>query len=139
MTYTELKNLVTLRLLTFGYTVTEADAPLLTYISEKAAEYVCGFCNFSVCPDDIPPELRYITADLAAGGFLRHKLTFAPGSLSGLNLDAAVKQITAGDTTTVFAVGDASMTDEQRLYAFIDSLTDGARRGLLNFRRVKWW
>ncbi len=138
MTTTELNELVTMRLLTFGYTVQTGDQALLGYLIGKATEYVCNFCNFAKNPDDIPEALKYATADLAAGEFLQHKMTFSPESLTGINLDAAVKQITTGDATTVFAIGDGSQTDEQRLAAFINALLEVSKHELYNHRKVKW-
>lgn len=138
MTIEELNSLVEMRLLTFGYTVTEADQKILTYVTGRAAQYVCTFCNFPRCPDDIPSSLQYVTADYAVGDFLQHKKTFAPDDLTNLNLDLAVKQITTGDTTTVFATGEGSQTDEQKLNSFISYLMTYGKHELHPHRRVKW-
>lgn len=138
MTQTELNTLVTMRLLTFGYTVKTADEQLLSYLIGKTTEYVCNFCNFRNNPEDIPEALKYIVADMAAGEFLQQKKTFAPNDLTGLNLDAAVKQVTTGDTTTVFGTGEGSQTDEQRLDAFIRYLLSYGKHELYNHRKVKW-
>ena len=122
MTIEELNSLVEMRLLTLGYPVTEADQKILSHVTGHAAQYVCTFCNFPRCPDDIPGSLRYVTVDYAVGNFLQHKKTFAPDDLTNLNLDVVVKQITTGDTTTVFATGEGSQTDEQKLNSFISYL-----------------
>lgn len=138
MTMTELTELVNMRLMTFGYTVTEADQKTLTYVTGHAAQYVCNFCNFKNCPDDIPSSLQYVTADYAVGEFLQHKKTFAPADLSNLNLDLAIKQIQTGDTTTVFATGEGSQTDEQKLNSFINYLMTYGKHELYSHRKVKW-
>lgn len=138
MTTSELTELLTMRLLTFGYEVQESDQQILSYLLGKTTEYVCNFCNFKNIPDDIPAALKYIVTDMAAGDFLQHKKTFSPGDLTGLNLDAAVKQVTTGDTTTVFGTGESSLTDEQRLSAFINYLLTYGKHELYNHRKVKW-
>lgn len=138
MTMADLTELVEMRLLTFGYTPTEADRLILGYVAGRAAQYVCTFCNFPRCPDDIPDSLRHVTADHAVGEFLRYKKVFAPGDLSDLKLDLAVKQITTGDTTTVFATGDGSQTDEQKLDSLISYLVAYGKHELYSHRRVKW-
>lgn len=138
MTIEELSSLVEMRLLSFGYTVTEADQKILTYVTGQAAQYVCTFCNFPRCPEDIPSGLQYVTADYAAGDFLQHKKTFAPDELMNLDLDFAVKQISTGDTTTSFATGEGSETDEQKLNSFISYLKSYGKAQLTRFRRVKW-
>lgn len=138
MTIEELNRLVEMRLLTLSYPVTEADQKILSYVTGHAAQYVCTFCNFPSCPDDIPGSLRYVTVDYAVGNFLQHKKTFAPNDLTNLNLDFAVKQITTGDTTTVFATGEGSQTDEQKLNSFISYLMTYGKQELNSHRRVKW-
>ena len=85
----------------------------------------------------IPAGLEHVAVDMAAGEVLQAKKTFAPDSLSGLDLDYAVKQIQQGDTNTVFATGEGSLTAEQRLDAFIRSLLSGEKE-ILHYRRLKW-
>lgn len=138
MTIEELNSLAEMRLLTCGYTVAESDRKSLDYVIDHATQYVCTFCNFRRCPDDIPNSLRYVVADYAVGEFLQYKKTFAPDDLTGLNLDLAVKQITTGDTTTVFATGDGSQTDEQKLNMFITYLMTYGKHDLYSRRRIKW-
>ena len=93
MTIEELNSLVEMRLLTLGYPVTEADQKILSHVTGHAAQYVCTFCNFPRCPDDIPGSLRYVTVDYAVGNFLQHKKTFAPDDLTNLNLDLSLIHI----------------------------------------------
>ena len=138
MTLTELTETVTMRLATFGYTVKTTDESAMTYVVGHAAQYVCNYCNFKTCPDDIPAALKYVTADYAVGEFLQQKKTFAPADLSNLNLDLAIKQITTGDTTTAFATGDGSQTDEQKLNTIISYLMTYGKHDLNSNRKVKW-
>lgn len=138
MTMTELKELVGMRLMSFGYTAADADQKILDYVTGRAAQYVCTYCNFKRCPEDIPDSLRYVVADHAAGEFLQHKATFAPDDLKGFNLDVAIKQIVTGDTTTTFAIGEGSQTDEQKLNAFIGYLLTYGKHEMNSHRVVKW-
>ena len=138
MVLEDLIRLIGLRLQMFGYTVTEEDKSTIEYQAEKAAQYVCNYCNFKKCPDDIPGALKFVTVDYAIGEFLEHKKTFAPNALSMLNLDIAVKQIKAGDMDTTFAVGEGSKTHEQRLDAFINYLKSYGKTELMRHRRIKW-
>lgn len=125
---------VTARLASFGYTVTEADAFSLNFCMEKVRSTIKNEVN----QPDIPEGLEYFAVDMACGEFLNAKLTFAPDDLSGLDLDAAVKQIVDGDTTTVFAVGEGSQTPEQRLNSFINYLLSYGKEQYSCFRRLRW-
>jgi hypothetical protein len=138
MVMTEITAIISMRLTTFGYSAAEADQSALDYVAEHAAQYVCNYCHFRRCPDDIPNSLRYVVADYAIGEFLQYKKTFAPSDLANLNLSYAVKQIQTGDTTTVFATGDGSQTDEQRLDSFITYLMTYGKSEMYSVRRPLW-
>ena len=125
---------VTARLASFGYTVQDTDAFSLNFCMEKVRSTIKNEVNWK----DIPEGLEHFAVDMACGEFLNAKLTFAPGDLSGLDLDAAVKQITDGDTTTVFAIGDGSETPEQRLNSFINYLLSYGKEQYSCFRRLRW-
>lgn len=125
---------VTARLASFGYTVTESDAFALDFCMEKVRSTIKNEVNWN----DIPEGLEHFAVDMACGEFLNAKLTFAPDDLSGLDLDTVVKQITDGDTTTVFAVGDGSATPEQRLTSFINYLLSYGKEQYSCFRRLRW-
>lgn len=135
MTMESLKEIVTMRLMTFGYTVTEKDQLILKFVTGEAAQYVCNFCNFKTCPDDVPSSLQYVTADRAVGAFLQHKKTFEPADLS-IDLDMVVKQIQTGDTNTVFS--DGSKTTEQRLDELVQYLMNYGKQQMYSHRKVKW-
>jgi len=53
-------------------------------------------------------------------------------------LDAAIKQIQEGDTNTVFAIGEGSLTPEQRLNGLIDYLINGRSDELYRYRKLVW-
>lgn len=88
--------------------------------------------------NDVPEGLEHIAVDMAVGEFLLSKKTFAPDDLTGFDLEYAVKQIQAGDTNTVFATGEGSMTPEQRLTSFINYLLSYGKAEFNSFRRIRW-
>ena len=122
------------RLQSLGYEVKADDIAALTFCVEKVRSTVKNETNWQ----DVPEGLEHIAIDMACGEFLNAKKTFAPDDLENLDLDQAVKQIQTGDTNTVFAVGDGSQTDEQRLVAFINYLLNYGRSEFNSFRRIRW-
>lgn len=122
------------RLQSLGYEVKVEDDFALTFCVEKVRSTVKNEINWQ----DVPEGLEHIAIDMACGEFLNAKKTFAPDDLESLDLDQAVKQIQTGDTNTVFAVGDGSQTDEQRLVAFINYLLNYGRSEFNSFRRIRW-
>ena len=121
------------RLQAFGYVVREGDGFSLAFCVEKVRGSIKNKTHLS----SVPADLEAVAVDMAAGEFLLAKKTFFPDSLEGLDLSMAVKQIQAGDTNTVFATGEGSLTAEQRLDAFISRLL--SREGeILHYRRLKW-
>lgn len=126
---------VTARLKSFGYEVKTDDEFALTLCVEKVRNTITNETN----QFDVPNELEHVAVDMVAGEFLLMKKTFAPDSLTILDLDYAVKQIQTGDTNTVFAVGSGgSMTPEQRLNAFINYLLTYGKAEFSAFRRFRW-
>ncbi len=121
------------RLTAFGYETGEGDDFSLSFCVEK----VRGSIRNGTHLDIVPAGLEAAAVDMAAGEFLQAKKTFAPDSLTGLDLGAAVKQIQAGDTNTVFATGEGSLTAEQRLDIFIRHL-QARESEILHYRRLKW-
>ena len=122
------------RLQSLGYEPQEGDKPLLTFALQKVESTIKNDCNVA----EIPEGLRRIAVDMAVGEFLQAKKAFAPESLAGLDLEAAVKEIRAGDTTVSFATGEGSSTPEQRLNALISWLLTYGRSQLSCYRRIRW-
>lgn len=122
------------RLESLGYEVREADSASLAFCVEKVRSTIKNEINWQ----DVPEGLIHIAIDMACGEFLKGLMTFAPDALSGFDLDAAVKRIQTGDTTTEFAVGDGSQTDEQRLTAFVNYLLNYGKDEFNSFRRLRW-
>ena len=122
------------RLVSFGYTLLDGDEAILAFSIQKAENTIKNDCNVSSIPDG----LANIAIDMAVGEFLTAKKTFSPESIAGLDLDFAVKQIQAGDTNTVFATGEASLTPEQRLNHFLNYLLTYGREEFACYRRLRW-
>ena len=122
------------RLESLGYEVREADSASLAFCVEKVRSTIKNEINWQ----DVPEGLVHIAIDMACGEFLKGLMTFAPDALSGFDLDAAVKRSQTGDTTSEFAVGDGSQTDEQRLTAFVNYLLNYGKDEFNSFRRLRW-
>lgn len=122
------------RLKSFGYEVKESDEFSLTFCVEKVRNTIKNDTNQS----EVPEGLEHIAVDMTVGEFLLAKKTFAPDDLANFDLTYAVKQIQTGDTNTVFATGDSSLTPEQRLTTFINYLLSYGRAEFSAYRRLKW-
>lgn len=122
------------RLKSFGYEVKESDEFALTFCVEKVRSTIKNEINWQ----EVPEGLEHIAVDMAVADFLLSKKTFAPNDLVGFDLDYAVKQIQTGDTNTVFATGEGSLTPEQRLTTFINYLLSYGKAEFNSFRRIRW-
>lgn len=126
-------NTVKERLRSFGYEAGEEDNFSLAYCIDKVKNRI----KSRIHQNSVPAELEHVALDMVVGEFLLAKKTFSPDSLSGMDLGVAVKQIQEGDTNTVFATGEGSLTAEQRLDVFISHLLSGENE-ILHYRRLKW-
>ena len=122
------------RLVSFGYAVKDGDEVILTFSIQKVENTIKNDCNVSYVPDG----LMNVAIDMAIGEFLTAKKTFSPDDIAGLDLNFAVKQIQEGDTNTVFATGDGSLTPEQRLNIFLNYLLTHGRGEFSSYRRIRW-
>lgn len=122
------------RLKSFGYELQEGDEIALPFVIQKVENTIKNDCNTSFIPDG----LVNIAVDMTIGEFLTTKKTFSPDSIAGLDLDMAVKQIQTGDTNTVFATGEGSLTAEQRLNAFLNYLLTYGRDEFSCYRKIRW-
>ncbi len=122
------------RLKSFGYEPVEGDEFALSFSIQKVENTIKNDCN----TPSIPEGLLNIAVDMAIGEFLTVKKTFSPESITGLDLDVAVKQIQMGDTNTVFATGEGSLTAEQRLNAFLNYLLTYGKEEFSCYRKIRW-
>lgn len=115
----------------FGVTWVVGD-PLLDILLQNVQQRILNKTNQSV----IPEGLESVAVYMAVGEYLNMKKTV--GQLTGFDLDAAIKQIQEGDTNTVFAIGEGSLTPEQRLNGLIDYLINGRSDELYSYRKLVW-
>lgn len=104
--------------------------PLIPYLLGSVCERVCNGIN----RPEIPDGLRHV----AAGEYLAFCKNAGRLDMDGLDLDAAVKQLTEGDTSTTYAVGEGSLTPEQRLEALIGRLCRDRTAEFLRYRKFVW-
>lgn len=122
------------RLEGFGYKLKAGDKAVLKFAVEKVTNTIKNECNVSA----VPEGMMNIAVDMAAGEFLGTKKAFSPADIAGLDLEPAVKQIQVGDTSTVFAVGEGSLTPEQRFDLFVEHLLNYGRGELACYRKIRW-
>ena len=122
------------RLESFGYVLKDGDEVILNFSIQKVENTIKNDCNISSIPDG----LTNVAVDMAIAEFLTAKKTFSPDDIAGLDLGFAVKQIQEGDTNTVFAIGEGTLTPEQRLTAFLNYLLTRGRDEFSCYRRLRW-
>ena len=115
-----LKEKVRQRLKSFGYKFKDGDEAILEFCIQKIEWSIKNDCNIAV----IPEGLIFIAIDMAAGEFFKAKKTFAPGDITNLDLDMAVKQIQTGDTNVVDS--------------FINYLLTYGRGEFSCYRKIRW-
>ncbi len=126
--------LVRERLEAFGYLFKKNDEGLLWASVSRAKNTVRNNCGLG----EVPEELLDTAVDMAAGEFLAAKKVISPKDIECVDLNAAVKRIEVGDTNTIFAVGEGSLTDEQRFDRFVEYLMNYGKNQFNCFRRLKW-
>ena len=123
---------VTARLEALGYKVVEADSAALQYNIAKAETYL----KFSTNRLEVPEDLLYVWADMAAGLFLTDKK--ASGGLADTyDFDAPAKSISEGDTSVTFALADNGSFEEQ-FDAMLDKMVHPDEELIAAFRRLVW-
>lgn len=120
------------RLESFGYTVVESDAWAIAFAIMKVENHIKNSCNTALIPDG----LTIIAVDMVCGEFLFAKKQ--SGTLIGFDLEAAVKQVQAGDTNVTFALGDGSYSPEQRLDSLLSFLMSRGEGDFTCYRKIKW-
>lgn len=123
------------RLGSLGYTVTEADAFALGFVSDKVEKKViddCGIYDPIEQKLKIPDELHEVTVDMAAGEFLMTKKNI--GQLEGFDVDGAIKTISEGDTSVTYQ----GQTAEQKFDTLVGFLMASGQSRLIDHRKIKW-
>lgn len=123
------------RLISFGYTPSEADSWMITFCMEKVENHIKNSCNIS----EIPDGLKEIKIDRICGEFLfSKKQTNQLNADNGFDVEMAIKQVQAGDTNVTFAVGEGSETLETKLNALISYLMNFGEGDFVCYRQIKW-
>ncbi len=120
------------RLESLGYTVQDADSWMICFTAQKVENHIKSSCNTTLIPDD----LYQAVVDEVCGEFLFSKKQ--SGQLTGFDVSAAVKQVQTGDTNITFAIGQGSMTPEQRLDSLIAYLRTRGEGDFVCYRKIKW-
>jgi hypothetical protein len=119
------------RLASFGYTVTEADSWVLTFVIEKVENHIKNSCNIS----SIPEGLHQMAVDMVVGEFLMGKKASGQLDESEIMNSEAVTSIKLGDTQVNF--GD-DRTASQQLDSLIAFLMKGYEADLASYRKMAW-
>lgn len=106
--------------------------PLLDMIVQNTAYRVLNETNTTL---PMTEELESVAVYLAVGEYLKCKKVC--GQLGGIALTPEVKRLKEGDTDTQYAIGEGSLTPEQRLDHLIDWFQKRSRE-LYKFRRLVW-
>lgn len=119
------------RLESFGVTITEDDAFLITFSINATISTIKTTCNIN----ELPEGLFFVAVDMVCGEYLDAMKNMNKLNIKSLDLNGAVTQIKEGDTSVTF---DASTTDEAKLSAFIHYLLYGRKGELVCYRKMKW-
>ena len=120
------------RLAQLGYTVTTADEEQVSFELKKITNYVMNYCNITTIPEIL--DLRII--DRVCSEFLFYKKN--SGTLVGFDYDAVLRQLSEGDTTISYAVGQGEDTPENRFDAFVNKLERGFDKWITPYRKLRW-
>ncbi len=105
---------------------------MISFAIQKVENIIKNECNITLIPDG----LNKTAVDMVCGEFL---FTLkSTGKLEGFNLEVMVKQVQAGDTNVTFAIGQGSMTPEQRLDSLLSYLMTYGRGEFTCYRKIKW-
>jgi len=115
-----------------GYDLKPEDDWLLGFTIQKVETYIKNDCNVLV----VPQGLYYVMVNMVVGQFLFTMKS--SGKLVGFNFEAAIKQVQEGDTSVTFAIGDGSLTPEQRFDSLLSYLVNFGKGELVSFRCIKW-
>ena len=79
-----------------------------------------------------------VVIERVAGNVLYNQKSTGQSDDLPVDLEIAVKSVQTGDTNVTFAIGEGSMTDEQRFDAIVSSLLKTGEGELICFRKIKW-
>lgn len=124
--------LVLKRLESLTYVIKDGDGWMIAFAVQKVENTINIECNTST----IPEGFMHHAIDRVCGEFLYIKKQ--SGNLDEFDLDSAIKQVQAGDTTVSFAVNDGSAPNEKRFDALLSYLTNSGEEDLICYRSLRW-
>ena len=117
-----------------NFKFTDSDTWMLNFCIEKVTNTIKNECNISQIPDG----LYYIAVQMIVGEFLMAKKNSGQtDGFESIDFSAVAKQIQEGDTNITFAVGDASLTPEQRIDTLIGFLLNNRKSQFVTYRCLK--
>ena len=119
------------RLVSLGYTPTEADLWELSFAMSDTENRIKNSCNTS----SIPEGLFNVAVDMMCGKFLKIRKDSGKLQLSDLDLSGAITSITEGDVSITF---DSNETDEQKLNHLISYLMTKGEGEFVCYRQLRW-
>jgi hypothetical protein len=121
------------RLESLGYAPDENDSALIEFSMYGAIQYIKNFCNITI----IPEELYYVAVDMAAGNFLRTKVSIGEPVSDNIDFDTGrTNSITEGDVSISYNY-DGNTSKEAMFTALLDSLCNKDAE-LVTFRKLRW-
>lgn len=120
------------RLKHFGYTAELEDHEHIEFELNKICNYVLNYCNITEIPEIVEPRI----IDRVCSEFLFYKKN--SGTLNGFNYEVVTKEISEGDTTIKYAVGQGEDTPESRFDAMVRQLERGFDKWITPHRRLRW-
>lgn len=117
------------RLEMLGYNTGAQDDALLDFIMRAVKSDIRVTLNI----EEIPADIEHIAIDKVVGEFLLNRKNM--GQDVGIDLDAAVKAISEGDTNVQF---DTDSTPESKLDALIRYMLTGRDAVMMAYRSIRW-
>ena len=119
------------RLDSFGHDLKSDDSWVICFAIQKVENHIKNSCNTTSIPDG----LFNVAVDMVCGEFLLTKKQTGQLELTNLDLDGAITQIHAGDTTVQFASGSS---DEEKFNSLLNHLLHNGEGDFVCYRKLKW-
>lgn len=119
------------RLVSFGYTPTDADAWMIAYTIKGTVNHVLNEINHKT----VPEELFEVVVDMVCGELLNAKFLSGQLDMDSLDLDGMIQSVKEGDTQVNFSTEGS---DEVKLKNLLSWLIQGKGCDLLCCRKMRW-
>ena len=119
------------RLVSFGYTPTDADGWVIAYSIKGIMNHVLNQINHQTVPD----SLLEVVVDMVCGEVLNAKFCSGQLEMDSLDLDGMIQSVKEGDTQVNFS---AEGSDEAKLKNLLSWLIQGKGCDLLCYRKMRW-